>query len=146
MKQLILALSCILCFALTWAAGQSQEADPYSVNLVQMALKTQSQGLGIAKIQTNVARKGDQVSIALLKTLSEGELTDPQTVERFLPIIRDSFAQPQFISIDIDRRPKVTLFLLKFLQENVNDPQVQLDIRQTVKFVSEKSKADSPAD
>jgi hypothetical protein len=146
MKELALTLSCILCFALTWATGQSQEADPYSVNLVQMALKTESQGLGIAKIQTNIARKGDQVSIALLNALNERDLTDPLTVERFLPLIRDSFAQPQFISIDVDRKPKVTLFLLKFLQGNVRDPQVQLDIKATIKFVNEKSTADSPSD
>lgn len=145
MKKLVLTLSCVLCSALTWAAGQSQEADPYSINLVQMALKTESQGLGIAKIQTAVARRGDQVSIALLKVLSERDLTDPQTVERFLPLVRDSFAQPQFISIDVDRKPEVTLFLLKFLQANVRDPQVQRDIKATIKFVEEKSTAASQA-
>jgi hypothetical protein len=110
-----------------------------------MALKAQSQGLIIAKINTNVARKGDQVSIAILKILNEGELTDPHAVERFLPVIRDSFSQPQLISLDIDKKPKVTLFLLNFLQRSVPDPQTRREIAETIRFVNEKTKIDSSA-
>jgi hypothetical protein len=144
MKQLILTLSCMLWIVSSLTGGQSEEADPYSISLVQKALNARSQGMTIAKIQTNLSRKGDLVSIALLKALNEGELTDPHVVELFLPVIRDSFSQPEIISIDADKKPKVTLFLLNFLQRNVRDSKTQRDIEETIKFVNEKAKIDSP--
>jgi hypothetical protein len=53
----------MLCFS-TSMIGQSEEADPYSVKLVQAALKTRSGGLIIATVQTHLARMGDGAAIA----------------------------------------------------------------------------------
>ena len=138
MKLLMTILFGILCFP-TSTIGQSEEADPYSIKLVQAALRTRSRGLVIAKAQTHLTRMGDGVSIALLKIFSQAELEDPHTVEAFLPIIRDSFSEPEFISVDIDKKPMVTLFLLRQLQRNINDAQTDVDIEVTIKFVNEKA-------
>ena len=137
MKLFMAILFLMLCFSSSMI-GQSEEADPYSVKLVQAALRTRSGGLIIAKVQTHLARIGDGAAIALLKIFNEAELTDPQTVKSFLPIIRDAFSQPQFISVDIDRKPMVTLFLLKQLQRNITDTQTEIAIEETVKFVTRR--------
>jgi hypothetical protein len=143
MKLVITILVGMLCFPAS-TIGQSEEADPYSVKLVQAALKTRSGGLIIAKVQTHLARMGDGVSIALVKIFTEAELEDPQTVEAFLPIIRESFSQPQFISVDIDKKPMVTLFLLKQLKRNITSAQTDGDIEETIKFVNEKAATQNP--
>jgi hypothetical protein len=62
-------------------------------------------------------RLGDSVSIALLRILDEQELVDPKTVQTFLPLIRDSFSYPPIIALQVDKKPKVTLFLLKYLDQ-----------------------------
>lgn len=139
MKLFLTVLSSMLCFLLVSSAGQLGDADPYSIDLVQMALKTRSQGIIIAKAQTHVARMGDKVSIALLKSLNEEELVDPHTVKIFLAVIRDSFSEPQLIAVDIDKKPKVTLFLLKYLQRNISDGQTLQDIDDTIRFINEKT-------
>src|SRR5260370_26565391 len=110
MKLLALLLCATLCSFPTLFATQSEESDPYSIKLVQTALKTRSDGIVIAKVQTHLARMGDRVSVALLKDLSENMLTDPSTVEGFLPIIRDAFSEPRLIATEIDKEPRVTLF------------------------------------
>lgn len=143
MKLLMTILFGILCFPAS-TIGQSEEADPYSVKLVQAALRTRSEGLIIAKVQTHLARMGDGVSIALLKIFSEAELEDPQTVQAFLPIIRESFSQPQFISVDTDKKPMVTLFLLKQLKRNITDARTDGYIEETIKFVNEKAASQMP--
>jgi hypothetical protein len=143
MKLIITILFGMLCLPIS-TVGQFEEADPYSVKLVQAALRTRSGGLTIAKVQTHLARMGDAASIALLKIFNEAELEDPHIVEVFLPIIRDSFSQPQLISVDIDKKPMITLFLLKQLKRNIADAQTQGDIDETIKFVHEKTTSQTP--
>jgi hypothetical protein len=47
--------------------AQSNEADPYSISLVQSALKTHSQGVLLSWIEKRLPWCGDRVSVALLK-------------------------------------------------------------------------------
>lgn len=51
-----------------------------------------------------------------------------------------SFSDPQSISVDLDKKPSVTLFLLKYLKQNVPDAHAQQGIEETIKFVEEKTK------
>jgi len=81
------------------------------------------------------------VSIALLKILDEQDLTNPSIVEALLPLIRESFSYPSIISIDVNKKPSVTLFLLAYLQRNVTDSRTRQDIQQTIDFVKQKTKA-----
>jgi hypothetical protein len=130
-------LSCLLLTVIASLHAQSDEPDAYSINVVRHALSKRS---GTPKIinswsQKQLLRLGDGVSIALIKALDERDLTDPATVRDFLPMIRDSFAEPRLIAVEEDRKPKVTLLLLNFLQRSVLDTPTQEAIGQTVEYV-----------
>jgi hypothetical protein len=121
--------------------ARSEDPDPDSLRAVSFELKMNSGGRRVVHgwSQKHLARLGDRVSIALLKILGDQDLEDPATVMDFLPIIRTSFSTPQFISIESDRKPRVTLFLLQHLEQTVHDPAVRQEIRQTAEFVKSKS-------
>lgn len=134
----------LLCFVFTLvvsSSGQSESSDPYSMKAVAGALAMRSGGrkVIISVIQKHLSRLGDGVSIALLKILDQPELVDPSRVQDYLPIICDSFAAPKLISSDVDKKPKVTLFLLTYLLRNVGDARVQQEIQQTIEFVRNKT-------
>lgn len=143
-QMLILLVMACSSFSSSLSLSQSEESDPYSVQLLRVAMKTRSEGIFIAKVQTHMARMGDKVSIALLKDLSEAELLDRNKVEEYLPIIQESFSQPQFIEVEIDKRPKVTMFLLKYVRQGVLDARVQQDVDNTMRFVEEKTSKTNP--
>ena len=143
-QMLILLVMACSSFSSSLSLSQSEESDPYSVQLLRVAMKTRSEGIFIAKVQTHMARMGDKVSIALLKDLSESELVDRNKVEEYLPIIQESFSQPQFIEVEIDKRPKVTMFLLKYVRQGVLDARVQQDVDNTMRFVEEKTSKTNP--
>jgi hypothetical protein len=123
--------------------GQSEGPDPYSIKAVAGALAMRSDGRSIiiSVMQKQLARLGDGVSVALLKILDQHELADAQKVRDILPIIRDSFAEPQFIAVEADKKPRITVFLLNYLLQNVSDTQVLHEIQETMEFV-EKQTAD----
>jgi hypothetical protein len=129
----------VVCLFPSAIAGQLQDNDPYSVELVRVALKNQGHGLIIAKTQTYLARMGDAASIAILKVLSEAELYDPHTVTTFLPMIRQAFSEPRFITISIDKQPTVTLFLLKNVEQRVEDARLRKQIEETIQNVKVKA-------
>jgi hypothetical protein len=113
--------------------------DAYSIPLVENLLKYPSQlGAGFSERQVN--RLGDRVSIALLKILREDELSNPQKVKSLLPLIRAAFLYPNLISIADDRKPKVTMFLLRNLERDARDARLKAEISQLMNFVTEKTK------
>jgi len=126
----------ILCAICTCLAAQSQ-GDPYEIQLVQGALSARSGAEKIVRsvTQKHLSRLGDRASIALLKILDETELTDPQTIRAFLPLIEVAFAEPRFISLEVDKKPSITLLLLNHLREAVGDENTQRAIQQTIDIV-----------
>jgi len=119
--------------------GQLNEADPYSIDFVHKALSLHSQGIYVSFVEKNIPRRGDQISIALLKIFTDVELSTPEIVRSFLLLIQQSFSQPEAISMDIDKKPRVALFLLNYLQRNISDTQTQRHIEETIKFLQEKA-------
>lgn len=142
--QIAFLSCCLLTIFAISVAGQSGDTDPYSVNVVRNALneRTGEQKVIHSWSQKHLSRLGDGVSVALIKILEEGELVDPHTVSAFLPIIRDSFAEPAFIEREDNRRPKVTVVLLRYLSQNVSDAQAELDIQHTQEYVKQKTRDD----
>ncbi|MGB2628731.1 MAG: hypothetical protein WAK20_18245 [Candidatus Acidiferrum sp.] len=118
---------------------QSDSQDPYGINLVSTELKMNENGQRVINSwsEKNLARLGDRVSIAILKILEPRELQDPEKVKTCLLVIREAFAQPQFISPETDKQPKVTLFLIEYWKQNVHDSSVEADIRKTVEILDE---------
>lgn len=132
------AVSLLLAIAL---GGQEKPPTPYAINVVQSALRTRSGGQKFILSQTakSLARLGDCVSIALLKILEDRELTSPDKVRDFLPLIRDAFSHPEIISIEADKSPRVTLFLLNYVLQSTADAQMQHEIQQTIDFIRTKT-------
>lgn len=128
---------CLAILIFTMVAGGQSEDDPYSISIVRGALTLRSAGkqVMLSSTQKNLLRLGDGVSIALLKALNEQDLANPQTVRDFLPIIRDSFSHPELISLDMNKMPQVTLFLLGHLLRESADTAEREEIQQTIDYV-----------
>jgi len=121
--------------------GQEQGPDPYSMKFVQNNLRIAlaSGGGEWAGAGKGFQRLGDAVSIALVKILSEQDLRNPDVVRRFLPIIRQSFSYPSAISVEADKDPKVTLFLLGDLEQRVSESALRQQIHETISFIKQQT-------
>src|SRR5690348_2076289 len=133
-------LAVVFCAFLVCApplSGQAGGEDPYSITFVRNNLKNAAAFPGgkISFAVKDFQRLGDGVSIAMLKVLEDEDLKNPKTVQACLSLIRDSFGYPPIISISVNRRPKVTMFLLNYLKQNVSDRQTQRDIQETIEYV-----------
>jgi len=116
------------------AANVRAQNETYDVPLVKGLLQ-HPEGLGWSGFDKQVNRLGDRVSIALLKILEEKDFQSPQTVKSVLQLIRHSFLFPQLISIPADKEPRVTLFLLTHMENELKDPASKEQISQLIKFV-----------
>jgi len=140
MRYLILLL-CTTLICVGPVGGQIESDDPYSMTFVQTNLRIASAtpGLIVGAVVKNWQRLGDGVSIALLKILDEEDFRNPKTVESFLPLIRQSFSYPPIVSVDVNKKPKVTMFLLRHLEQNVSDAQTRRDIQETIQYVEHQT-------
>ena len=125
--------------------GQTTEDDAYSITFVRNNLQTAvaMPGGRISWAVKGFQRLGDGTSIALLKIVDEKDITDTKIVEGILQVIRDSFSYPPIISLGVNKKPKVTMFLLNYLQRSVSDPQTQRDVQETIEYVKHQT---APAD
>ncbi len=137
-----LAASFCACLIFTVPlGGQTAGDDPYSITFVRNNLQivTTNPGLRISFAVKDLQRLGDGVSIALLKIVDEKDLSNTKTVEACLQLIQDSFSYPPIISVGVNREPKVTMFLLNYLQRNVSDMQMQRNIQETIQYVKQQA-------
>jgi hypothetical protein len=137
-------LAAIFCALLIWTAplgGQTDAEDPYSIQFVRNNLqnsRVRPVGLWSSAFK-DFQRLGDGVSIALLKILEDHDLKDPKTIQACLPLIHDSFSFPPIISMRVNKKPKVTLFLLRHMQQSISDAQTQRDIQETMDYVQRQT-------
>lgn len=113
--------------------------DLYSLRLVKESVKNPDLALGFSVTEKHVNRLGDRVSIALLKIYDADDLKDPQNIKKYLPIVRAAFVSPLIVRLAEDRKPKVTLFLLTYLQKEVTDANLKAQISETVEYVKEQT-------
>jgi hypothetical protein len=113
-------------------------SDPYSIRAVKSLLE-QPAGFSTGWSEKQVNRLGDRFSDALLRMLDEKQLADPDNIRKFLPLIRDAFASPGLIAFESDKKPDVTLFVLRYLDREVKDPKLKHEILATADFVREKT-------
>ncbi|HEV2303945.1 MAG TPA: hypothetical protein VGR93_00365 [Candidatus Acidoferrales bacterium] len=133
MKYVFFCLT-VLTIALI-PSSKNETADAYSIALVRNVLATHSTGVITSWTQKNLPRLGDEVSIDILKIFSDRDLAQPRTVESFLPIIDEAFSEPQFISLDANKKPQITMLLLEHLLSRIADPVVRQQIKQTITYV-----------
>jgi len=86
-------------------------------------------------------RSGDLVSVAILQTLNDSEMTSPETLEFVLWILREAFACPnRCVSVVGDRQPRVALLLLEHLHKKTRG-KMQSSIDETTKFMLDQARA-----
>lgn len=142
MRSVMVACLMALNFAVV-PSSQTSNPDPYSIGIVSGALRMQSTGVFTTWTGKNMVRLGDDVSVAILKIYPEKDLASPKTVESFLPLIREAFSEPQFISLDVNKEPQVTMLLLNHLLSIVRDSAQHREIQQTIDYVRARVKNQS---
>jgi hypothetical protein len=115
-------LSVILLLPLCGWAQQHQQPyreDPYGMEGVKSLV--QMNGISIGPFETFNHTLGDRVSVALLKLYPVQDLLKPEMIRAYLPVIKAAFEEPSRIRYREDLRPDITLFLLRFLENNLKD-------------------------
>src|ERR1700728_4028652 len=78
---------------------------------------------------------GDGMSVGVLKAVSPQDLTKPEFVKAYLKVTRILFSEPQWILCAEDKTPEVTVFLLGYLREKVEDKELRREIDSTKEYV-----------
>lgn len=116
------------------------DIDQYSIGLVR-GLLDQPEGASISWLDKARDRLGDRAAIALVKIFGEQELLQPGNLHRSLEIMRGAFSAPCIIEIASDRKPSVTLFVLRDLERQVRDETVRKEVVATIAFVEQSTAA-----
>jgi len=86
-------------------------------------------------------RSGDLVPLAIVQTLSEAEMTSPQTLEKVLLILREAFACPsRCVTPSSDRQPRIALLLLEHLRNNTSG-KMQSSVDETKEFITQQGRS-----
>jgi hypothetical protein len=118
---------------------KEQVEDVYSIQLVKESVKNPEMALGFSVTEKHINWLGDGVSIALLKIYDQDGLKDPQNIKNYLPIVRAAFVAPHIVRLPEDRKPMVTMFLLTYLEANVTDANLKVQISDAVSYVREQT-------
>jgi hypothetical protein len=116
----------------------ADDIDPYQLDVIRTALTWYPKKVWLSVVLKRIPRLGDCASIGLIKAISPKDLSQPGVVRDLLPIIRDSFADPQCIQRETDKKPSVTLLFLSYLEQQTTDASLRQEIRQTAEFVRGK--------
>jgi hypothetical protein len=143
---------CSILIAVFYPWGQRQtiepcttvKTDPYPVREVEPALREFGSELWISWRVKAISRLGDGASVAALKILEPEKLTEPDTTKAYLKVVRTAFSHPELISIQEDRDPKVTLFLLGWLKERIKSKDLNQAIQETELFVKSQTGNENP--
>jgi hypothetical protein len=114
-----------------WGGKQTQTdrsvapSDPYSIDFVNSALQffTSKEGHFGGEVKNflyltpSLPQLGDGVSIAILKIVDPEDLSKPNIAYAYLEMVALAFSDRSKIVQEADRNPKVTIFVLNYLQE-----------------------------
>jgi len=118
----------------------ASNVDTYSLQSVKARIAERSAGLIWGPGSRHISGLGDKVAIAITKIYKGPDLTDPQNVRVYLPLIREAFKNPQEISDEEDRNPSVTMLLLGRLAETVTDTSLGEEISGVEALVLQSAK------
>jgi hypothetical protein len=108
--------------------------DPYAEQTIRMAISLP--GISVSSIEKLLNRLGDRAAIGIMRVMADQPLTRPDQIKTLLSILRDAFRVPGIVTVDADRQPKATLFLLRSLQNLPISRDLKTEIDQTKAFVS----------
>jgi hypothetical protein len=140
--RIITAFCCILLFVSSVFAQdrvKEQGEDIYSIRLVKESVKNPDFALGFSVTEKQISWLGDRVSIALLKIYDADGLKDPHNIRNYLPIVRAAFVAPHIVRPAEDRKPKVTMFLLKYLEREISETNLKSQISGVIKYIEEQT-------
>jgi hypothetical protein len=81
---------------------------------------------------------GDAAAIGLIKTVTLDGLRSPENMNACISIIEDSFNSPDLIEVEVDRRPDVSMLLLKSMLDATDDPLLTDSIRTLLQKLSSR--------
>ena len=121
-------------------SGQLETQDPYWTAIIKFEFKMNENGRRVISSwsQRILVRLGDRAAVSILKILEPAEVKDPEKVKACLFIIQQAFAAPQSISLEADKDPRVTLFMLEYWKQNIADPKTQDSIEETLRYVQKQ--------
>lgn len=83
-------------------------------------------------------RSGDLVSFAILQSLTDKQMTSPQTLQEVLLILRDAFAcASRCVAVSSDQQPRIAALLLEHLH-NIVKGKMQSEIDETEMFIAQQ--------
>jgi hypothetical protein len=87
-----------------------------------------------------VSRSGDMTAVAILQTLSDGQLEDPDTRGMVLYLLHEAFGCPSGCVDDpYQRVPRITMLLLSRLRRN-SGGKLRSQIDATEKYISKQTR------
>ena len=140
-------LHCLLVFVFLWrltAPAQDWQAckpeGDYSFNDVKAAVqRVISSRMYSGWDEKTFNRSGDLVAVAVLKTLDDSEMADPERAKFVLLIVRMAFDCPQYcVKVMDDRRPRMTLLLLEHLNE-ITGGKMHAEIEEEKHFIQQQA-------
>jgi hypothetical protein len=119
--------------------------DKYYLGNVGAVLDMMRTGGSLSFVDQGIQNLGDGASVDWLKIVDPKDITKPQFVKAYLQMVRTAFSQPKVTACKEDRSPEVTLFMLGYLREEVNDKNLQRQIESTKQYVLNQTKGVTPA-
>ena len=126
------------------APKTGQFDDNYGVPIVTSALdflhRTDMNSWNIKEFLWPLARLGDAASIATLKIFDRDDLIKRENASMYLVVARESFCDKSQVLNKSDLDPKVTLFILSYLEEKeIADPLIERRITYVKRCVTDFS-------
>jgi hypothetical protein len=131
-----------------WFFGNGQQStcpcpsaplEPFALSIVRGALNLAEKGVFLDNYMKIIPPMGDTASVAILKLVDRKELLKPEMTKACLFVVLTAFSAPNLISRDIDKDPKVTLFLLSYLHDKEVDKELEKQIEDTEVYVKTKT-------
>jgi hypothetical protein len=140
MKARIFPLFALLTLTVPALAQDWQHCKPegsYSFAEVKDAVRSVTTNHAISGWDVKTFnRSGDLVPLAIVQTLSDSEMTSPQTLDEVLLILREAYAcSPHCVTSPGDRR--IALLLLEHLH-NKTSGKMQSSVDKTKEFIMQQ--------
>jgi hypothetical protein len=141
MKARNFPLLAILTLTVAASAQDWQSCKPngsYSFTEVKAAVRRVTTSHGISGWDDKTFnRSGDLVPLAIVQSLSDDEMTSPQTLNEVLLILRVAYACARCVTAPSDREPRVALLLLEHLH-NKTSGKTQASVDETKEFIMQQ--------
>jgi hypothetical protein len=112
----------------------------YFLDTVRAGLKAATLGEALSDAEPGIQNLGDAASVAVLKVVDTKDLATPKMVRAYLQVVRAAFSQTQMkVACADDKTANVTIFLLDYLREKVEDTELQRQIDSTKEYVLKRA-------